>query len=438
MLLEDDPPRIEQEEPNRFEVLKQLDRITTSPHFKNSKRYPALLKFVVEYTLGGRIDALKERTLGIEVFGRPNNYDTNADPVVRVTAGEIRKRIAQYYQADGHEHEVRIDLPVGSYVPQFLLPAGNHGVMEVDGPSPSPKLETDDVVDETAEGGETLADLAVHSASQTYIRPRLFKLSAVGLFLFAIIAIGLSVSAFLWRTKAAEKGINFFWNPILATDGPVLIVIGVHSLDAAGKDLSPGLHVNPPDGSPQNMLSSMIRSEMVPVSDIVSYSKLTRLLTERGHTYRTQGSSETSFEQLQRGPVILIGGFDNFWTLRLTHDLRYRFETPGQLLGVIVDSQQPATSWQFDNGQSSVSNSRDYAIVASFFDPQIEQRVLIAAGIGKSGTVAATEFMTVDKYLESWRSSRNIAKNKNVEMVLSTEIVEGQPGPPKVIASYTW
>ncbi len=95
MLLEDDPARIEHEEPNRFEVLKQLDRIIASRHFRNSKRYPALLKFVVEHTLAGRIDALKERTLGIEVFGRPNDYDTNADPVVRVTAGEIRKRIAQ-------------------------------------------------------------------------------------------------------------------------------------------------------------------------------------------------------------------------------------------------------------------------------------------------------------------------------------------------------
>ena len=62
---------------------------------------------------------LKERTLGIAVFGREPSYDTSTDPVVRATAGEIRKRIAQYYQESGREHEIRINLSPGSYVPEF-------------------------------------------------------------------------------------------------------------------------------------------------------------------------------------------------------------------------------------------------------------------------------------------------------------------------------
>jgi hypothetical protein len=141
---------------------------------------------------------------------------------------------------------------------------------------------------------------------------------------------------------------------------------------------------------------------------------------------------------LQQNPVILIGGFDNFWTLSLTSTLRYRFQTPGALVGEIVDSTLPASNWRFDNGQNALNNSRDYAIVASFFDPRIEQHVLIAAGIGKSGTAAATEFLSTDRYLEAWLSNANLAKSRNVEIVLSTEIVEGQPGPPKVFASYSW
>src|SRR5271170_7812137 len=105
---------------SRSDLLEQLERIVRSKHFRNSKRYPTFLRFVVEQTLAGKTEAVKERTLGVDVFARPSHYDTNEDPIVRVTAGEIRKRIAQYYQEPGHEEELRIYLPLGSYVPHFL------------------------------------------------------------------------------------------------------------------------------------------------------------------------------------------------------------------------------------------------------------------------------------------------------------------------------
>src|SRR5580700_3329412 len=103
----------------RVAIQAQLERILANPLFKNSKRYPNLLRYVVERTLDGHPGELKERTLGIEVFGREPNYDTNLDPVVRTTAAEIRKRLAQYYQDPAHEAEVRIDLPLGSYAAKF-------------------------------------------------------------------------------------------------------------------------------------------------------------------------------------------------------------------------------------------------------------------------------------------------------------------------------
>src|SRR3984893_15107272 len=103
-------------------VCQQLERLLQNPHFHKSKRFPVFLKFVVNEALAGRADNLKERTLGIEVFGKDPNYDTNEDPIVRVSAGEIRKRIAQYYQEPGHEHEIRLLLSPDSYAPQFCFP----------------------------------------------------------------------------------------------------------------------------------------------------------------------------------------------------------------------------------------------------------------------------------------------------------------------------
>jgi hypothetical protein len=77
---------------DRTAILAQLEKILANPLFKNSRRSPNLLRYTVELTLQGHGGDLKERTLGIEVFGREPDYDTNLDPVVRTTAAEIRKR----------------------------------------------------------------------------------------------------------------------------------------------------------------------------------------------------------------------------------------------------------------------------------------------------------------------------------------------------------
>src|ERR1700722_5211058 len=101
-------------ENERAEVRQQLDRLLDNPYFSHSKRFPSFLRFIVQEELEGRGDQLKERTLGIEVFGRHSGYDTTSDPIVRVTAAEIRKRIAQYYQNTESPDELRISLLPGS------------------------------------------------------------------------------------------------------------------------------------------------------------------------------------------------------------------------------------------------------------------------------------------------------------------------------------
>src|SRR5580700_504954 len=114
-------------EEEKTEINRQLERLLGNPHFSHSRRFPSFLRFVVDHTLSGQTDLLKERTIGIEIFGRDADYDTSSDPIVRVTAAEIRKRIAQYYQEPGHENELRVSLPSGSYIPQFQWPAGATG-----------------------------------------------------------------------------------------------------------------------------------------------------------------------------------------------------------------------------------------------------------------------------------------------------------------------
>jgi len=106
-------------EDQRAAVLHQLETILNSHVFRSSERCKQFLSYVVKHTLEGHDEHLKERTIGVELFHRPPMYATGEDPVVRVKATEVRRRLAQYYLEESHAPEVRIEIPVGSYIPEF-------------------------------------------------------------------------------------------------------------------------------------------------------------------------------------------------------------------------------------------------------------------------------------------------------------------------------
>jgi TolB-like protein len=100
-------------------VRDHLKEVIASRTFAGSKRAQDFLQLIVEHALAGRFDSLRERMIGAEMFGRPIDYDTANDAVVRVKATEVRKKLAQYYQESKKKPAVRIELPTGSYVPKF-------------------------------------------------------------------------------------------------------------------------------------------------------------------------------------------------------------------------------------------------------------------------------------------------------------------------------
>src|SRR5580698_5335749 len=106
-------------------VRAQLELLVRDDIFRSSKRSVAFLTFIVEQTLNGFADQIKERTIGVEVFGRDPSYDTNLDHIVRTAATELRKRLATYYVDEKHRSELRMGLVPGSYIPRFTLPG--HG-----------------------------------------------------------------------------------------------------------------------------------------------------------------------------------------------------------------------------------------------------------------------------------------------------------------------
>ncbi len=387
-------------------VLKELEAILSSYHFRGSKRYPALLKYVVEAALNGRSGDLKERTLGVEVFGRDPDYDTSADPVVRFSASEVRKRIAQYYHENGTGTHLQIELPLGSYVPEFLF-RGSEASSPLSTPSPS----------------RPASNLGDHPVSRRHFRTVLLVVVAV---LLAAGAVGFYAYR---RVQSGSSGTSGqLWDPIVNSPRPILIVVGTsHPGNIA------------PEAAETTFLDHMTGPyHHVSVATATALANLAGVLRQHGNPYEIKEDTETSLTDIRSRPLILIGATNNTWTMHLTSGLRYRF-LPGPM-AQILDTKNPRNSqWTVDFSKPYSVVANDYAIVARFNDPTTEGPVLIIAGLGFYGTEAASAFVSSPKYLAQIDKQAPPGwQNKNIEMVIESDVIGGKVGPPVLVASTVW
>ena len=384
----------------RAAVRLQMERILSHDLFKHSRRYPALFRYIVERTLADATDRLKERTLGIEVFGREADYDTNLDPVVRTTAGEIRKRIAQYYHEHGHGAEIRIDLPVGSYVPEFQPPAELETVV----PTARPRHRR--MAAATAAGG-----------------------------LLALCVLGLLGS----RVWASRSPLDRFWGPILNSQSPVLMCVG-HPRTGPLSTFNPEEEEELPKPATQSDVYDL-PNQNVALADAMTLSRLAGFLQTERKAYRIQGSAFTSLTNLREGPVILVGAFTNSWTMKLARPLRYSFERSStKNFSWIQDRLHPEErKWTLDWSQPYLADTEDYAIVSRLRHPVTDGMVLIVAGMGKYGTIAAGEFLTDHRYMDAFaKAAPSGWEQRNVQIVLATNVIKGTSGPPRVVMTHFW
>lgn len=371
-------------EAERNAIREQLERILASPLFKKSKRFPNLLRFVVERSLHGHAEPLKERTLGIEVFGRTPDYDTNLDPVVRTTAVEIRKRIAQYYHEAGHENEIRIDFPAGSYLPEFRMP-------------------------------EKPAVLAEPAAP-----PRRNPALAIGLLFAAAILVGILLARPWESTTALDR----FWAPVLSSPDPVSVYIGGYTTETP----------------PVNTLD-LQNSEKVAFADATALARVTSLLVSNHRPYRIRFQMSSRLDDLRDGPAVLIGAFNNSFTLRLTGQLRFSFlRNPETLVNRIQDRNDPQnTKWSDDMRAPYTDLKQDYAIVSRVVDPTTGHVVVTASGLAKFGTEAAGEFLTSGAAMEQiTKGAPKDWDRKNMQIVIGADTVGRSAGPPRVLATHFW
>ena len=408
-------------------VRTQLDLLVRDEVFRSSKRSVAFLKYVVEQTLNGSADQIKERTIGVEVFGRNPSYDTNLDHIVRTAATELRKRLATYYVDERHRSELRMGLIPGSYIPRFSLPGQAKAEVETEPLEPS---------FETHAAHIQFGAVPVTAGAAQRQTPAVWRRRWTTGFAVAGVAAAAAIGGYAWLHKSNPE--DLFWKPVLDTPGPVLLAVGDHpngppTLPAAGGS-----------GSPVTPVPSSDSSQTVPFADTVTIAKVVGALEARKKDVLIRRGSESSFSDLRNGAVVLIGAFNNEWSLRLTRQLRYSLALdPDRHLIYIRDAKNPASrSWSWATNQPTQpvtgANSpklQDFALISRIRDSETGHVVVVIGGLYTYGTETAGEFLTDPELMqEISRQARLNGAEPNLQIVLGTTVTDGTPGPPRILA----
>ncbi len=404
-------------------VRVELEKIVASRHFIQSRRYPALLRYMVEATLRGETELLRERVIGLEVFGRQADYDTNADPIVRMTAAEVRKRLAQYYHEIEGKNLVQIEVQTGGYVPSFVFPEPTEIAAKVvqehqEEPASRAELEPPNVI-----GIEEVHPTNFPAKAVAVRRSRMvIYVVLASAVLFAALALG-------WLLLPRSRPVDEVWAPLWQQGQPVTICIGQPVV---------------PSTKPAQELSwveYMAEVNIINFDDVQALTGVVTFLDANGRKFTLKKSTDTSLADLRATPVLLLGGLSNQWTLRALARLRYRMDytatkTSGELR--IYDSRNPTGRvWRLPIHQTSAQQVQDYALIARFTDQETGQPTIILAGLGGAGNKAAVEFLTQGKYLSPLLRALPSDK-KNFEAVIGSSVVNGNQGQPQLLALETW
>jgi len=409
-------------------IRAQLDLLIRDEVFRSSKRSVAFLKYVVEMTLSGSADQIKERTIGVEVFGRDPSYDTNLDHIVRTAATELRKRLATYYVDEKHRSELRMGLIPGSYIPRFTLPGqARHAALEteIETGAPDTGLETH------------VAHFQIGSVPVTGLNKPAPWWNRWYVGAAAVVVVAAAIFAGYASLHRANPE-DLFWKPVLDTPGPVLMAVGDHP---NGPPTIPAVDGS---GNAETPVPSSDSSQTVPFADTVTIAKVVGALQARHKQVLIRRGTESSFSDLRSGAVVLIGAFNNEWSLRLTRQLRFSLALDvDRHLIYIRDAKNPSSrSWSWGTNQprepETGANSprlEDFALISRIRDSETGHVVVVIGGLYTYGTETAGEFLTDPKLMQAIsRETRLNGAEQNLQIVLGTTVTDGTPGPPRVLA----
>jgi len=390
------PPRDARPAIDPESARRQCERILSDPLFSHSKRYSDLLKYIVDHTLEGKFDCLKERIIGIEVFGRSPDYDTSHDATVRVAITEVRKRLARYFEDPANQNELRVELPAGSYIAEFAKPHGPQKPHE--------------------------------SAPGRRFYRRLY-------FVLPILAIVLLLGFWSARRLAPSPPIDQFWQPILNSQGTVLI--------SMGKPVETTVPTEAPVSTPsEESLGQFIAQQSdFPVAELRAANTINTFLAQRGRQSVVRMAQTMTLSDMRSTPAVLLGSTVNQWAMRLGSGMRFQHgQTADGGLNWIEDTgDQGRRRWATEVTSPFKQVRNEYALITRALDSSTGQWWIGIGGNTVLGTLGAQQMITDPSAMSAMISQLpKDWQHKNLQAVIEFKMVDGSLGASRVVAAYSW
>jgi hypothetical protein len=389
-------------------ALKQLDSILASESFRSSQRYSNLLRHIVSRSLAGDAADLKERIIGIDVFGRSPDYDTGADPTVRVAMSEVRKRICQYYSLPEHLREFRIDIPLGTYVAAFhAAPQSPESI-----PQTGPSLEI-----------------------PTLQRPPR-KNRRITLALVCAAVLCALAGALLWSVNW-RLTVDPMWKPLVADSGPVLIGIGA-SIEPTGSPAVVGQGNHASVGSANLPEDTQLRVGLI---DVHSANDLADFLRSQGKESRIRPTLGADLVDAQNNSIVLYGRYLNEWHAQLRSDLRFRMISgpEGQDRWIMNAAHPLDRSFAIHRNSPDAPIEKDYALITRVQSELNKHWTLGIAGLTGQGTRAANALMLDPRNLHQIEQQLPRGwQKKNVQIVMEIHVARNVLGASRILTYAVW
>jgi len=416
-------------------VLLELTNLLESHHFRASRRCSEFLDYVVRQTLKGNIASLKERALGVELFNRNADYDTNSDPVVRATAGEVRKKLAQHYQ-ESKRGRAYIILPVGTYIPRFEIQVEAQEELAVVGIEPQ------------VDPGPVLARIDTLPQMPSSLRQRIMRKPRRA-FVFAVLGPALVASILYFglnqiiaqresvKSQNAGAALATFWRPFVS---PQTDTVAVFSEVRRHTGPSPAGALSYPVGL---SLGEAASPGISGVGEVMGVHALDDVFNSLHRSLRAKRSNFFTFDDASNENVIFVGSPLANPPLRLLQNSRnFVFQVissdSGQpALAIINNKPQPGEPKQFLPTPEDLPIKEDYALISLSPGMRPDKRVLVLAGITTFGTQAAAEFVSRNDSVKSLLSHLKVSPIGDIEpfeAVISVKINDEVPVEERIVA----
>ncbi len=445
--------RIVETQKNVAALQQHLKEITDGAAFRASHRSGQFLKYIVEHAIAGDFDALKERLIGVELFGRSPSYDTGEDAIVRVTASDVRKRLLQHYGNCGSASEFRISLPAGSYIPEITRDPQYE------------KRDTENIVPAEAFAAPGIVPaipplVSIPLVAAPPLAAQAAELRTNKWLLLAALLIGLSVAicgVFAWLSpqSGASPASALPWTAFFHSQHPTFLVTSDPNI-AEIQGLT-GLAISVSDYANQKYLPSsnslspeiihfcrdVLRGDKAANVDTPIVAGVAELAQENSGKVNIRPARDLRFSDLdtENNFIFLGSPRSNPWTALFDDrlDFRFLFDKASQQDIIWNAHPRPNEAAKYVSTAKGYGTGVSFATVSFIGNPDHAGQILLLAGANAEGTRAAGEMVTNSQVLSAALKQCGVRPStpaQHFQLLLRVNIMAGSPREFGVLACH--